>query len=103
MEEYCPVRHMVPPGYQAAIEHVQQARDLGKLVGANLRRRLQCQKALRSRGKFGTAVVSSRHRVLLPLFKAFVRPHLECLVQTERPCLERDTKMLEHVRPYFTR
>lgn len=85
---------------------MQQARDLGKLVSADLKRSLQHQKAVSKAWsapcQLKMTVRSTRLNVLLPLFRAFVRVPLEYCVEAGRPYLVRDKKMLTQLQRVFT-
>lgn len=79
------LRHMDPPWHQDTIEQTLQARDLEIVESADFKPGLQCQKAVKkarcSRRQLKRTAGSKRSKVLLLLFKAFIRLHLECRVQ----------------------
>ena len=76
------------------------------LMHATFRPTQQClaaaAKANRALMQMIRTVASRKADVLLPLYKAFVRPHLEYCVQAWAPILTRDAQTLERVQRRFT-
>ena len=89
------------------IQRVTQVRDLGTKITADFKQGQQCKeaanKARSALYQLRRAVSSRKPKVLLPLYKAFVRPHMEYAVQAWSPWLKRDIRVLEGVQRSFTR
>ena len=93
--------------YVRPLTEVSEERNLGICVSANLKSSIQCcqaaNRANRILGLLKRSITGRRMKILVPLYKCLVRPHLEYVVQAWVPHLKQFINTLERVQHRFTR
>uniref|UniRef100_A0A8C5N1B7 Reverse transcriptase domain-containing protein n=1 Tax=Leptobrachium leishanense TaxID=445787 RepID=A0A8C5N1B7_9ANUR len=93
--------------FDTVLTSTSEERDLGVIISEDLRVSSQCNRAAgnasRMLGCVGRGISSRKMEVLMPLYRALVRPHLEYCVQYWRPYLQKDIDILERVQRRATK
>jgi len=94
-------------GKDIAINAVSKVKDLGVMVSSDFKWATQCraasQKARNELFRLRSALTCRAPEVFLPLYQAFVRPHLEYCVQAWAPYFKKDIACIEGVQRLATR
>ncbi|GAB0185978.1 hypothetical protein GRJ2_001063100 [Grus japonensis] len=89
------------------IESSLEEKDLGVLVDKKLNMSVECalaaKKANHVLGGIKTSMASRSREVILPLYSALLRPHLEYCVQLWSPQHKKDMELLERVQRRATK
>ena len=82
-------------------------RDLGVTMNANMKVSEQCRiaasKGNQVLGMIRRNITYKEKSLIVPLYKAIVRPHLEYCIQAWRPYLRKDIDMLEKIQRRATK
>ena len=91
----------------ANLSVINEEKDLGIIVQDTLKVSAQCAKVVKSANKvlgmIKRTFVSREPDIIVNLYKAFVRPHLEYCIQAWRPHLKKDIDLLEGVQRRATK
>ncbi|KAF2349853.1 Reverse transcriptase domain [Trinorchestia longiramus] len=94
-------RHFQHTMYNIPIETVQQQRDLGVIVTENLKHDKQVEKSVKNASRILGFIARNfeykSKNIMLSLYKALVRPHLEYAVQLWSPTLRKDINKMEKI------
>jgi len=89
------------------LEAVASEKDLGVVFSSDLKLRRQCEeaysKASQMLGLINRTIQFKNPKVLLPLYKSIVRPHLEYCSAVWSPQYVKDKYLLERVQHRFSR
>jgi ribonucleases P/MRP protein subunit RPP40 len=89
------------------LEVISEEKDLGVIISNTFKVSKQCAKAANKGnqilGLIKRTFISKEKNVLLNLYKALVRPHLEYCIQAWRPHLVKDINLIEKVQRRATR
>ena len=86
---------------------VEEEKDLGVIISGDLKCSKQCARAANTGNKLLGIVKrtfkTKSVKIMVPLYKSIIRPHLEYAVQAWRPHLKKDIEMLEAVQHRATK
>uniref|UniRef100_A0A8C5WIF2 Reverse transcriptase domain-containing protein n=1 Tax=Leptobrachium leishanense TaxID=445787 RepID=A0A8C5WIF2_9ANUR len=112
----CKIMHLGRkyPRAEYRIFDTSEGWDLGVIIREDLRVSSQCNRAAGNAGRMlgnagrmlgcvGRGISSRKREVLMPLYRALVRPHLEYCVQYWRPYLQKDIDIFERVQRRATK
>ena len=89
------------------LQPVKEEKDLGVTFTDNLRPHTQCLLSASNTRKITAMVRRNFRRLdcqdLLLVYKAYIRPHLECCIQSRSPYLRKDVQCLEGVQKAATK
>ena len=77
-------------------------KDLGVTISADMKVSEQCGIAA-SKGNQILGLIRRNIKLIIPLYKAIVRPHLEYCIQTWRPYRKKDIDTLERIQRRATK
>ena len=101
------LRTLGPPGAQTPLGQTEVMRDLGVKLSADFKAHTPSEdaavKVTRALHILRRTIASRELEVLLPLYKALVRPYLEYCVQAWGPYLEEDKLIMERPQKRFTK
>ena len=85
----------------------KEEKDLGVWISSTLKPSIQCERAAKAANAALGSIARSFHyrtkRVLVPLYKTFVRPRLEYAAAAWNPWLQKDCDVLEKVQQRLVR
>ena len=83
-------------------EKAEQEKDLGVEISSDLKPSKQCSEVVKTANKLigfiGTSFKFRTEEIVLSLYNALVRPHLEYCVQCWSPCYKKDMEKLQGVQ-----
>ena len=86
----------------AALSRTTQEKDLGVTFSADMNVSEQCgvaaSKVNKSLGLIRRTIMYKEKQLIVPLYKAIVRPHLEYCIQAWRLYRKKDTDKLERIK-----
>ena len=84
--------------HQVEVQNTEEMKDLGVMITADFKPQLQCMEAAkranRALSQLQRTVISRNRKILVPLYSAYVRPHLEYAIRAWHPTLMRDKGVL---------
>ncbi|KAF2368251.1 Reverse transcriptase domain [Trinorchestia longiramus] len=93
--------------FDISIETVQQQRDLDVIVTENLKHDKQVEKSVENASRILGFIARNfeykSKNIILPLYKALVRPHLKYAVQLWSPTLQKDINKMEKIQRKATK
>ena len=85
----------------------EREKDVGVIASSDMKVSEQCGIAARKRNKIlgliRRNIAYRDKRIIIPLYKSLVRPHLEYCIQVWRPHMRKDIDKLERVQRRATR